>query len=844
MKDRGFFSKMTHFYDNEFHADKYDKQMKKGYKAATEKTRVLKANPIISSPRFIYIVWGAVFTGLFLLGVLAFVGFGRLISFLGGTPKGAPWWLYLVWFAVSAGLSLKLTYNIRVSFRDENVGQHGTSRFTTMEEIKQQYKEVSDEPDGTPIPGYGGLPIACYKGKMYIDDTNTNNYILGITRSGKGEMFSIRMIDTCSRAEKPCSFVILDMKYDIIRMTKKTLEERGYKTYVFNFEHPLDGDDYNPLTEVVKFYKGNADERGYATTLCNSIAHTYFAGKEGGSDSDNSEYFLENAKASFTAAALAHTDDCLKEDIRTNAENASKWILAQAVYSETLAESKEHPENLDEIRKANTAYRMVKDQSTTEIVDTCDMIPLNEKFKMMNECEKKINIPSIIHMYQELAAEFINDKDNKLDIYFSNRPQYDPAKAQYSSIRSTGDRTKGSIVSQAIIKLNLYQDFGPFASMASQSTIDLREIGFGDQPVAVYIESPYYDHSKDALPINLITQIYQVNQREAANRQDPKCSRRIIMHLDEIASFPQIPNLATQLSVGLGINVCHNLFLQNDKQLDDRYGADAAETIRGNCGNTVFIQSNSDDTVERFSKKLGSKTQLEVSRSGSRLSLNKTISESYIEVPLMDERQLRDLMPGECVINRSMYRTDLNRESVKPHPIANLQEEGRSFRYRYEYLTKYFPNAETVPMSSTQRNVIRLLKPQEMFFDYRIALNAQTYGQAYMYLLKNPKPIEPTKKEDEPEDEYNAKKTAYSSKLKTYLQNVECYKALKDHFKYDDPLTDFSRQDRQKIYSANIGISDEDSRGSAMIKLIQSDLTLKQKYNMRKVLEQGGPKWA
>ncbi|MDA2150757.1 hypothetical protein PDN20_19035 [Bacillus cereus] len=101
----------------------------------------------------------------------------------------------------------------KINYRsDENVayGQKGDSRFTTIEEIIEQYREI---PEKTEVfEGYGGVPVSHYKDKYYIDTDTVNTAILGVSRSGKGEMIVVVMIDNLSRAKNQSSMVINDPK--------------------------------------------------------------------------------------------------------------------------------------------------------------------------------------------------------------------------------------------------------------------------------------------------------------------------------------------------------------------------------------------------------------------------------------------------------------------------------------------------------------------------------------------------------------------------------------------------------------------------------------------------------
>lgn len=93
-------------------------------------------------------------------------------------------------------------YKMKVAWSEEyfNIGQKGDERWTTDEEIKEQFLEIPDK--NKSFPGYGGTIVSRMGDKLYIDTSPVNNLIIGITRSGKGEMYVFPSIDVYSRAEK------------------------------------------------------------------------------------------------------------------------------------------------------------------------------------------------------------------------------------------------------------------------------------------------------------------------------------------------------------------------------------------------------------------------------------------------------------------------------------------------------------------------------------------------------------------------------------------------------------------------------------------------------------------
>lgn len=93
------------------------------------------------------------------------------------TGPGA-WKFYMIFVIFVAGFDALQAYHIYTSFseKDINVGQKGTQRWTTTEEIIQQYKEIPDR--DLPYDGDPGIIISRIENKLYIDPSPVNNLIL------------------------------------------------------------------------------------------------------------------------------------------------------------------------------------------------------------------------------------------------------------------------------------------------------------------------------------------------------------------------------------------------------------------------------------------------------------------------------------------------------------------------------------------------------------------------------------------------------------------------------------------------------------------------------------------
>lgn len=623
---------------------------------------------------------------------------------------------------VAIAVAILNVYRFRNAFRSLEAGQKGTSRFTTMEEIKEQYPAVAEIPEKNPdgsikwIPGNGGLPVASKDGYMYLDESATNALILAITRAGKGEVFSLRMLDSYSRSEKQPSLIILDMKFDLRKMCTKAFQDRGYEVMSINLENPMRGVGYNPLYLITRYYQQGRDSD--AELLCKAFAYPHFASAGGKSD-DNSDFFLSNATSALVATIMAHTVDCLKEDKRENAKLAACYLTKRQAYEQLTEEEKQ---------KASQKYEELRKEKTfVQCVLEAEVIPDDVPFEEQETNARKNNMASVMNMFTNLAGETAGKNKTKLDEYFDLRGRFDRARAVYSSINVSGDKTKGSIFSQMLTKLSQYT-FGGMEQLTRESTFSPEELGFGKKPIALFLQVPFYDRSKDAIAISMIDQLYQANARACVQSPSGKCDRRIIFHLDEVAQFPPIENLDSKLSICLGLNMVFNLIIQTDAQLTLKYG-EAAKIIKGNCGNQVYLQTSEEETAKLFSSLLGSKTITNVNRVGTRFALNKSYTETTEERPLLNPRELMDLEEGENVVLRTMYRRDLKGNQIKPRPIFNSRKEDRAFLYRYQYLQDYFPDADTVSEESLHLPTLKAVQPDEMMYNYDISFEAAKFAQ-------------------------------------------------------------------------------------------------------------------
>lgn len=627
------------------------------------------------------------------------------------TKSDTATYIYLFFTVLLIILDGFFIYGMKTSLSDDyfNQGQKGDSKFRTIEEIQQVYKEIPDKDKS--FPGRGGTVISRYKDKLYIDPIPMNNLIIGMTGSGKDEFYVFSSIDIYSRAEEQTSMVVFDPKTEDYRSSAATLRKRGYDVYFLNLDQPIKSMKYNPLTLITEYYK--KEQYDDAEMLADSFAYSIYS-PDDSKLSGNEKFFNQSAASILSGLVLAHIKDCLEADAHINEQRFITFQKKQKAYS-----------NLSEAQKTEVKLNIT---SIDEAIDNEDIRYIPDNFlisdvNMVHKYEKCINMYSILNLIIELSNMHVLDsEDTMLDIYFKERPPLDPGKIRYASAMVAGDRTKGSILSTLINGLNVFTNKA-IAKMTSSSTLNFDDIGFGDRPVAIFLGVPDYDRSKWFLATIFIKQAYYYLAQKCA-RINGKCKTPVKFICNEFGNQPPIDDMSGIITVCRARNITFDMYIQAFAQLAEKYGEKVQETIEGNCGNIIYILSSSKETSEKISDLVGHRTRKIMQRSGQKLSLNKHFIENLEQEPLIYPETLRKLHEGECIVIPTMHRKDLSGNDIREEPIFNSIETGTNFKYRYQYLTDTFPNPDTVPLDRVNPFSCADVDPKKLIWDSNLSFDS------------------------------------------------------------------------------------------------------------------------
>ncbi len=186
--------------------------------------------------------------------------------------------------------------------------------------------------------------------------------------------------------------------------------------------------------------------------------------------------------------------------------------------------------------------------------------------------------------------------------YFSMKDQNSAAAINASSTILAPTDTKGSILSVFKQKVKLFASREKLSEMLSYSDIDLESIG--ERPTAVYVVIQDEKKTYHSLVTILLKQIYET-LISTAQKHGGKLPVRTNFLLDEFANMPPLKDVTTMITAARSRQIRFTMIIQNFAQLDSVYGKEDAETLRGNCGNLIYLVTTELKALEEISKMCG-----------------------------------------------------------------------------------------------------------------------------------------------------------------------------------------------------------------------------------------------
>ena len=252
-------------------------------------------------------------------------------------------------------------------------------------------------------------------------------------------------------------------------------------------------------------------------------------------------------------------------------------------------------------------------------------------FEDANPNEINLNSISIMSTIgEEKIANTTYIKD-----YFSYK---DPASTAYTKASSTlmaPSDTKGSILSVFKQKIQLFASRANLSEMLANNDFDMRDIG--KKKTAVFIVIQDEKTTYHSLVTIFLKQCYET-LISVAQESGGKLPYRTNFILDEFANMPPLKDVSTMITAARSRNIRFTFIIQNFAQLNEVYGKENGETIKGNCGNIIYLISTELTALEEISKMCGEAKSKEKEKTSS--------------TPLVTVSDLQRLSQWETIILR------------------------------------------------------------------------------------------------------------------------------------------------------------------------------------------------
>ena len=188
--------------------------------------------------------------------------------------------------------------------------------------------------------------------------------------------------------------------------------------------------------------------------------------------------------------------------------------------------------------------------------------------------------------------------------YFKFKDPASPAAINALGTVNAPQDTKNSILSVLKQKIKVFAVTQNLAEMLSRSDFDMETIG--ERKTAVFMIIQDEKTTYHALATIFVKQCYE-SLIAVAQRHGGKLPVRTNFLLDEFANMPKFKDITTMITAARSRQIRMTMIIQNFAQLVQVYGKEDAETIRGNCGNLLYLLTGELSALEEISKLCGDK---------------------------------------------------------------------------------------------------------------------------------------------------------------------------------------------------------------------------------------------
>ncbi|MBO4246098.1 MAG: type IV secretory system conjugative DNA transfer family protein [Bacilli bacterium] len=655
---------------------------------------------------------------------------------------------------------------ILMKHKVKNDNEYGSARFSTDAEIKQNFNK-----ENVNHIKEAGFPVSFSKNLKYIYfDRETPHYVyLGSTGSGKSVTAVIPTCTFISKAKKKRSVFITDPKGEIYQTTSQMFKNRGYKIITIDFRNPELSNKINILEPIIEEYEEYMKYEKKSIEMQNKISLL---------TNQNSELKAKLKSIKLSAINISRINNKIADNQNIinelNNEKMNYTNNSMSHYAETnrLISSLATMVMQEKVEQKDPFWN----ESAKNLLEGLIGFFL-EEYKEGNITREKITMTSI-RKFQNSSMEENNNK--KFKDYINKKEYGSKSKDALVSILSASDNTYKSITAVFGQKMNIFDDIN-VANVTSISDFKFNELG--KEPVALYVIVPDEDKTYFTLVTIIVGLLYRDLVKLANSTEKKKLPYEIDFILDEFANCPPLADIEAIVSVARSRGMHFHFFIQSFSQLDNVYGKEVAQIILDNCG-LVYLKTNTQETAEAISKRLGKKTieSNSVRQSMSLLNYNGDRSTNLIGRDLMTPEEVKQLHYKTIIfpiIGFPIFRDTILYNKFSCYESGKVEREAcplKNLSYTYftvENINHEVPNKKRGATKDEKEYYAQLeladkenLRPVELIIekifklDYDIKYNVEANHRVHMSVKIN-------------RELKQREKTLLSTKIKTEFYHTE-----------------------------------------------------------------------
>ena len=214
----------------------------------------------------------------------------------------------------------------------------------------------------------------------------------------------------------------------------------------------------------------------------------------------------------------------------------------------------------------------------------------------------QININSINLMINQGEERY--GASTYMKEYYKMQDPNSPIAINLAGTVTTADETKAGIMTVLQQKVKTLAVTRNLSEMLSKNDFDMASIG--EKPTALFMIIQDEKTTYHSLATIFIKQCYEC-LISTAYKHGGALPVRTNFLLDEFANMPKIKDISTMVTAARSRHIRFTFIIQNFAQLDKTYGKEDAQTIRGNCINTIYLLTGELSALEEISKLCGDK---------------------------------------------------------------------------------------------------------------------------------------------------------------------------------------------------------------------------------------------